>query len=1031
MIIRLVPSVSHGTVLYNVSFPINVPNLPTPPAWSNQLHLLTSVLRLKSPQNIHVFDRSVGLVARIIEVMFDVPTKEVVVSFVDGRIEKLPMSLQCMQMLQGVVDDVKACSEQESRRDSFEYATSASICSSVASSQDIPSISGAPPKSPKLNRHKKQRSLLFSLISSLVPRSLSPPPAPPPSPTTPYPSSPPPLPPIPPITPRNKSFSPIPQSPVSPYNPAFPPLTDPPILRRRARATLIDAWRRHVVSALSAHNHYAGYTEWVLRGMATGARTELREIERSWQPARGAARKHGRTQSEGRVALDFGERGSEQTRRQWRAPSPFLDEVEGDNDDCVVYPRHEQGSVDSILECCISEKFVAHEWDTIRHVRNPSACDELDAYAFEFSVENGSLLRESFGFGTDIFGDAWDDDDHVTSDNFGALRPGTEFTFDNEQLNFDEDFGSDYEGGGYYADTRFAAMPSDATEEDESDESQTSLRTPEDGEMLPLSLPATLPGLSGDGACFHQCSDSDSVPTAENRPKTRPLHSSPGYPSTAPHVCAQPITAVPWNHRSAVHPQKLPAHSPSSPSRLPKRMPIPNVEELLSARVAFLSRIRNALTFVRARAREEHWGLLWSQHSFGYGLMDPESEGQLEIRARRRAWSAGIKVTAASVPTLFSLAVPGSSPGARVWDGSVPSTAHFPYRPPGLTPPVIKVNGPIIPTGLLLGRPIKRSPLAMYVWSADDVAKQDTARQGKYGDIGLTRGGETAALKRPLRVSFLESPTKLLPVREEGDDEEVHSERRTSKIDFPQSLMSPTSPAKVTSVIIPDERFGVSQRDVSATDDPFFCSPFHARARTTSMYPCSQPTQELPMFRPRTPPPSYQAAIGDDNTDDDDESDNGTLDACALLFQPLSTLRSTSPTKTTPTRPPLVTAPPFTSRVRAVSLPACSSRPHSPSISPRSNDEDCQDLSQAYAAPPPPATPIIAAPAIATTESYLTYAHLHAPVPICGKASVIKGRCEKGKGIASQEVVFERNGEEYTLGLEVALGRAEEGRSVW
>jgi hypothetical protein len=37
----------------------------------------------------------------------------------------------------------------------------------------------------------------------------------------------------------------------------------------------------------------------------------------------------------------------------------------------------------------------------------------------------------------------------------------------------------------------------------------------------------------------------------------------------------------------------------------------------------------------------------------------------------------------------------------------------------------------------------------------------------------------------------------------------------------------------------------------------------------------------------------------------------------------------------------------------------------------------------------------------------------------------------KGKGIASQEVVFERNGKEYTLGLEVALGRAEEGRSVW
>lgn len=1018
MLIRLVPSVSHGTVLYNVSFPINFPNLPTPPAWSNQLHLLTSVLLLEPPQNIHVFDRSVGLVARIIEVMFDVPTKEVVVSFVGGHIEKLPMNSQCMQMLQGVVDDVKACSELESRRDSFECATSASICSSVVSSQDIPSISCAPPKSPKLSRHKKQRSLLFSLISSLMPRSLSPPPAPPPSPTTPYPSSPPPLPPIPPITPRNASFSPIPQSPVSPYNPAFPPLADPPILRRRARATLIDAWRRHVVSALSAHNYYAGYTEWVLRSMATGARTELRQIERSWQPGRGAARKHGRTRSEGRVALDFGDRGSaEKTQRQWRAPSPFLEEVEGENDDCVVYPRHEQ----------------AHEWGAIRHVRNPSACDDLDAYAFEFSVENGSLLRESFGFGPDVFGDVWDDD--VAFDNFGAMHPGTEFTFGDGRLNLDEDFGSGYEGGDYYTDMTFAAMPSDATEDDESDESQTSLRTPEDGEVLPLSLPAALPGLSENGACFQQRSRSDSVSmavskTTSTHPKTRPLHSSPGYPSTAPHVCAKPATAVPWDYRSAMHPQKLPAHFPSSPSHLPNRMPIPNVEELLSTRVALLSRIRNALTFVRTRAREEHWGLLWSQHLFGCELMDPESEGQLEIRARRRAWSAGIKVTAASAPTLFSVAVPGSSPSARVWDGSVPSAAHFPYRPPGLTLPVTKVNGPIIPTGLLLGRPVRRSPLAMYVWSADDVAKQDTARYGKYGDIGLKRGGETAASKRPLRVSFLESPTKLLPVREEGDDEEGYSERRTSKIDFPQSPTSPTSPAKVTSDITPGERFGDSQGDISATDDPFFCSPFHARARTTSMYPCSQPSQELPMFRPRTPPPSYQAAIGDDNTDDD-ESDDGTLDACALLFQPLSTLRLTSPTKTTPTRPPLVTAPSFTPRVRAMSLPTCPARPRSPSLSSRSNDEDFQDLSQAYAAPPPPATPITAAPPVVITESHLTYAHLHAPVPICGKVGVTKGMCEKDKGVASQEVVFERNGEEYTLGLEVALGRAEEGRSVW
>ncbi|KAG2130140.1 uncharacterized protein EDB93DRAFT_1256017 [Suillus bovinus] len=199
----------------------------------------------------------------------------------------------------------------------------------------------------------------------------------------------------------------------------------------------------------------------------------------------------------------------------------------------------------------------------------------------------------------------------------------------------------------------------------------------------------------------------------------------------------------------------------------------------------------------------------------------------------------------------------------------------------------------------------------MYVWGMDDVSKKDIGRHSKYRDINLKRGGETAASKCPLRISFLESPTKLLPVHEGGDDEGGSPKRRTSKIDFPQSPTSLNSP-EVTSAITLDGRLGVSQGDVNATDDLFFCSPFHVHTRTTSMYPCSQSLQELPMFRPRTPPPSYQAAIGNDNTDDDDEADNGSLNACALLLQPLSMLCLTSPTKTTPTRPPLVTALPIT-----------------------------------------------------------------------------------------------------------------------
>lgn len=164
MLIRLIPSSPHSHILYSLSFPTNLRDLPFPPAWSNQLHLLTSVLHFESPQSIHVFDRSVGLVTRIYDLTYDVPAKEVIVSFVDGRGAKIPMNAQCIQMLQSVIEDVQTCAEQEARSDTLEE-TSASVCSSVTSSQSIPIISSVPSKSPKLSKHKRQRSLLFSLIS--------------------------------------------------------------------------------------------------------------------------------------------------------------------------------------------------------------------------------------------------------------------------------------------------------------------------------------------------------------------------------------------------------------------------------------------------------------------------------------------------------------------------------------------------------------------------------------------------------------------------------------------------------------------------------------------------------------------------------------------------------------------------------------------------------------------------------------------------------------------------------------------------
>ncbi|KIK98875.1 hypothetical protein PAXRUDRAFT_623339 [Paxillus rubicundulus Ve08.2h10] len=347
MLIRLVSPFPHPTVLYGFSFPTVLPlphlnpNATTPAAWASQLHLLTSILELKHPESIHMFDRAVGLVARAQEVCLDIPQKEITVSFVDGRGVKIAMNPDCVRMLLGVVDDVKACSEPEGHRNSLEGGACAGIASS---SEDLPSRD-SPTRSQKLGKHKRQRSLLFSLISSLVPRSLSCPSPPPPSPNAPTPPPPAPLPPIPCITDHMSS------SPISSQRTRFSSAhTGPSIIRQRVRATLVDAWRLHVISALPPHHiPPAGYIEWTLIAMAVKVRAEIQSMtaarsHRSKFNHRAAAgNKHRRTQTEGRNAIDFGNRSESQEQR-WRPPSPFPSQMDvADADDQVVYLRREQG----------------------------------------------------------------------------------------------------------------------------------------------------------------------------------------------------------------------------------------------------------------------------------------------------------------------------------------------------------------------------------------------------------------------------------------------------------------------------------------------------------------------------------------------------------------------------------------------------------------------------------------------------------------------------------------------------------------
>ncbi|KAF8452637.1 hypothetical protein L210DRAFT_3639122 [Boletus edulis BED1] len=968
MLIRLLPPVPHPTILYGLTFPHVLslqdlgPGATMPAAWSSQLQILTSALLLEPPSSIHMLDRGVGLVARVDEVTMDVPRKEFVLRFVDGRVINIPMNSDCVRMLLGVVVDVKGCSESESQRGSME----GSVCpgSTFGSAEDFPS-GGSPAKSTKSGKHKRQRSLLFSLISSLVPKSLSslhrpPSSAPPPAPLPPFPVS--------------SRVS----SPVSPQQSTLVP-EHPDHLRRRARATLADVWRRHVISAVAPqHLPAAGYVEWILIVMASKVRAEIESLEAAnSHSARAGGNRHRRTQSDGRKALDFGDRIDDCGPEQWRcrAPSPFPGMFNSEDIDRVVYPRREQ----------------ADEWG-VRFLHHSNSIDEADVFAVEYSGHNDSLLGEHF-----TVGDDWDDTERLT---FELTRlghhsvPGFDDRLSGLGYLHPGDFRLDYsdDDGSGLADTAFDVSrcpltPTDVNDDEQSDDSQISLRTPEDGEDLPLALPARIPqGTTRDETCSASRPPSVSR-VGSSRPRSR--NASAQY-SNAPSPPAQAL------------PSSIAHHSDYRNSQ---------ADELFASHLEMLDRICAALELVRSRARQEGWRIVRAT-SIGTSneWMDAETERSLEIKAKRRAWSSGIKISA-----------PYSTPRAalRVWDGSS-LTSRPPMRPPGLASSkgISQVHGPIVPTGLSLGIPVRSSPLALYSWAADD----GRPTRSKYGILNSGHCMETIKGKRTSRVTFADNITKLFPVCED-DGEDLFEPVQVNAVGFPQVV-----PVSVTA-----EEPGCSliEGPAGREDDPFYFCPSRPRTRTQSMHmispaPSASSSPVIPIFRPSTPPPSYQAVVrGDVSVAGNNEE--GPLDASALLLQPLSSLSISSPQPAS-REPPLVSNPPLVPRPRAVSLPTPRFYPNMHKARRTSfhhKDEHCEDLSQAYASPPPEG-PLVVSATPAPHEQYPRYAHVYSPIS-ASKRSMNATILER----TGKEVVFEQAGSEFTVGIEVALGRAEEGRVVW
>ncbi|KAG9308305.1 hypothetical protein JVU11DRAFT_12068 [Chiua virens] len=959
MRICLIPPSPHPTILYGLTFPSVLalpgfsPNATIGPAWSSQLQLLSSVLQLEPPSNIHMLDRAVGLVARVEELCMDVPQKEIMVKFVDGRAIIIPMNSDCVRILLGVAVDVKGCNEPESQRSSME--SGAYPGSTTGSIEDPPP---SPTKSSKRGKHKRQRSLLFSLISLLVPKSLSssssrpPPPSSVPPPT--------PLPPLP--TPKRVFL-------ISPQRPSFASAQpDPEFLRKRARAALIDVWRRHVVSALTPqHLPAAGYIEWTLISMASKLRAEI-DTFKTVESRRGirvdstksGRNRHRKTQSESRTALDFGDRTLDCESQQWRcrAPSPYPGMFEGEDSDRVVYPRQDKD-----------------EWG-VRYVHHLSPSDDAGHFLVDYDHYNDSLLGEPFAFGDD------QDDNERLPFELGLVE-----RYDGDIGGRLSNFGlacGDHDGS-KLADTRFdlsrsPLIPSDVKDDGESDDSQVSLRTPEEGEALPLGPPV--------------CLEHDTPSAAQ-----------PGLVSRVASSCPRPrIASAKYSraHSTSSPPPTLSLPLSSSPYSSHYRDP--EAEELIASRLAHLDQICAVLEIVRSRAREEGWRqfkatMIGAKNDW----MDTETERSLESKAKRRAWSSGIKISAP-----YSCA---SRSAPNVWDGSF-STHKMSTGPSGLTSSrgIPRVRGPIVPTGLSLGIPVQSSPLAKCAWGTEGAA---TSTPSKYGDLGLMRTPKVKGGKKSSRVHFADSVTKLLPVRE--DESEDAFEPEVTAFGFPQAVPVPVSSDGVEVVQGPSD----------SEDALYFC-PTQPRVRTTSIYVGPPSPPPLPMFRPSTPPPIYQAAVGGDISDPASDGE-GRLDASALLLHPLSSL-SISSSQQSPPRPSLISNPSFVPRPRAVSLPTARSYAEvnkTRRISDQYGSGRCEDLSQAYASPPPEG-PLVVSATPAPHEQYPRYAHIQSPIPSSKKSMTasILGRVGK-------EVAFEQNGSEFTVGIEVALGRAEEGRVVW
>ncbi|KAK0469313.1 uncharacterized protein EV420DRAFT_1258853 [Desarmillaria tabescens] len=255
MLIRLLPAASHPTVLFAITFQNLPDDLYNPHAWTTHLSNL-SVDGLDAPELVHCLDKAAFIPSILKEVTFDVPMLTISCRFADGSTEEWPLrTAGCLQALDSVLDDVNqsaVVTEREKEREKVKEKEH----------KDGQQSLNSPPTTVKVPRHKKQRSLLMSLVASIVQL---------PSPLASHTHSM--------SAPITRVPSPVPSRP-SPEQiivPSAPTLT-PKALRRRARSTLVDTFRMYVVGELKRRLPSGGYYPWIVRSMLRRASDTMADL---------------------------------------------------------------------------------------------------------------------------------------------------------------------------------------------------------------------------------------------------------------------------------------------------------------------------------------------------------------------------------------------------------------------------------------------------------------------------------------------------------------------------------------------------------------------------------------------------------------------------------------------------------------------------------------------------------------------------------------------------------------------------------